>query len=349
MSRGTDNYEEWRGLYEAMNKIKEVAPWEWMYEDDIFGVEYPETKEIGFVSVMGALGEHYAISVYRGWEGLFGFMSLRETSPEEVEMNPELLLDIPQLQASFENRSELTSKDLKVIKALGLKYRGKKAWPLFRSFRPDFVPWYLESEEIRFLQCALERLIEVAPKFKKNPRILRVGDGKVVVYVAKKKGDKLSWKKESRLIEPPKPELLDIFISMDVVDAVKKLPVSEDVFEVDVFMYPVPIQEKRGERPYFLYVFMMIDANSGAIAHIDLLRPEISFKHIWAKVPNKLIEGFSKLGMIPKRIMVNSNLLYDLFLPLSEELDFGLELQDDLPEHGKAINSLLDFLESRDK
>ncbi len=37
-----------------------------MTEGDVFGVQDPDTGELGFVSVMGMLGEHYAVSVYLG-------------------------------------------------------------------------------------------------------------------------------------------------------------------------------------------------------------------------------------------------------------------------------------------
>ena len=44
---------KWRPRYEAADHIKELAPWQWMQESDIFGVQDPETGEFGFVSVMG--------------------------------------------------------------------------------------------------------------------------------------------------------------------------------------------------------------------------------------------------------------------------------------------------------
>ncbi len=60
---------EWRKLYEAAMRVKKIAPWDWMDETDIFGVQNPETDETGFVSVMGAGGEHFAIGVYLGCRG----------------------------------------------------------------------------------------------------------------------------------------------------------------------------------------------------------------------------------------------------------------------------------------
>jgi hypothetical protein len=55
---------EWRKLYQAAIRVKEIASWDWMTETDIFGVQGPETDEIGFVSIMGMLGEHLAVAVY---------------------------------------------------------------------------------------------------------------------------------------------------------------------------------------------------------------------------------------------------------------------------------------------
>jgi len=68
--------EEFRRLYEAAQAFKEQAPWEWMFEDEIFGVRNPETGYIGYASVMGRLGEHLALGVYLGSEGLIGFYQL---------------------------------------------------------------------------------------------------------------------------------------------------------------------------------------------------------------------------------------------------------------------------------
>ena len=100
----TPDIRDWRELYEATVRIKELAPWEWMTEADVFGVRSPETGELGFVSVMGMLGEHYAVSLYLGSEGIHGFLDLQAMGPFA---DPNDLIQIPQLQAAFEDRGEL--------------------------------------------------------------------------------------------------------------------------------------------------------------------------------------------------------------------------------------------------
>jgi hypothetical protein len=152
----------WGRLFESAIRIKQMAPWEWMNETDVFGVQHPQTGEIGFVSVMGTLGEHIAVSLYLGASALAKFMYLQEVPSELFQEYPEILLEIPQLQASFEDRGILDDWDRQLIRNLNLKFRGRNAWPRFQSFRPGFMPWRLEPDEIRFLALALEQLEQVA-------------------------------------------------------------------------------------------------------------------------------------------------------------------------------------------
>lgn len=74
----------WRRLYESAVRIKELSPWEWMTETDVFGVRSSETGELGFVSVMGMLGEHYAVSLYLGSEGITVFWTSRRWAPSRT-------------------------------------------------------------------------------------------------------------------------------------------------------------------------------------------------------------------------------------------------------------------------
>ena len=161
--------DEWKKLYALMAQVEELAPWRWMDEDDIFGIQMPETGELGFVSVMGTLGEHFAVAAYLGARGLSGFWKMHELGPR---LTPEFILQVPQLQASFEDREQITAEDSDVIKKLGLKFRGARAWPQFRSYRSGCLPWYVGKAEGEMLICALEQLIEIAPRFKENPDIL---------------------------------------------------------------------------------------------------------------------------------------------------------------------------------
>jgi hypothetical protein len=83
-------------LYDLAIQIKRLAPWQWMEETDVFGVAHPETDELGFVSVMGSVGEYEAVAVYVGADGLYDFIDLQD----DESATPQRLIEIRHLQAA---------------------------------------------------------------------------------------------------------------------------------------------------------------------------------------------------------------------------------------------------------
>lgn len=324
MADTSPSLEEWRQLYQTAIAVKELAPWEWMNELDLFGVQDPETGEIGFVSVMGQIKEHYGIAVYLGVRGLDGFWELLE---EESAALPEQLLQIPTLQASFEDREFMDARDLQTIKRLGLKFRGRNAWPRFRSIHPGFLPWHLEAPEVRFLNVVLDQLQDVAQRLRENPELLTPSSDQVEEYlvrVPRREGGELTWKDNITRPLAYKPPPIPVSIEADLMQALGQLPVTADEFDLDLFVLPVPVQEK-AERPYFPYALLMMDRGSELIISNEVLAPTPSLEEMWAKVPSIVANCFLELGALPKEIAVNTDLLFDLLEPLAEALDLRVD------------------------
>jgi hypothetical protein len=330
--------DEWRKLYHAAIRVKEIAPWEWMEEADIFGVQDPETGEWGFASVMGVLGEHLAVAVYLGPEGLYSFWAFQQVA---ATAPPEALLGIPHLQASFENRAELSKKDRDVIKELGLKFRGRQAWPMFRSYRPGFLPWVLEPAEARFLACVLEQAVEVTLRFKEDPAMLDTSaDDRYMVRVPREEAGGLVWEDRVETVSPVAPEPIPIVMDVDVLEEVKRLPWSRHTLEVDFFVVPAHVGE-RGARPYFPHMLMVVDSDSGMALGSDLLTPEPGLVEMWGMVPVTLVHKFARLGFVPHRIRVRLPLLAHLLQPLVEELGFEVKVTRVLRSLDQAKEFLL--------
>jgi hypothetical protein len=331
--------EQWRRLYEAAVGVKELAPWEWMTETDVFGVRDPETEEIGFVSVMGMLGEHFGVSLYPNPRALYDFWALEETGPE---INPDALLEIPQFQVSFEDRDQLENRDRKVSKELGFKFRGRKEWPMFRSYRPGFFPWFLEAEEARSLAEALDQLLEVAPRVREDRSLLTPDDESYLVRVAHQKSGTRVW--EDTVMEVPPPEPVSIQIEMDpaALESLESLPQSSHEFEMDLFMFPTPIQGEKGARPVFPYMLLTVDAESGMVLGTELLEPVPSLEAMWGSVPLAVARQLSGLGLRPEQITVGSELLFGLLRPLAESSRFELERSPFLPALHEAREALFE-------
>jgi hypothetical protein len=330
--------DEWQKLYQAAIHLKEIAPWEWMKETDIFGVQDPETEEIGFVSIMGMLGEHLALALYLGAEGLYGFWGFQQVADSAPA---EALLEIPHLQASFEDRGELTKKDRDLIKELGLKFRGRQAWPMFRCYRPGYLPWYLEAPEARSLTYALEQAVEVVLRFKEDPALLDPADDEsYLVRVPREVRGNLVWEDEVVRVPPVEPESISVVMDMEALDRVKQLPRGEHTLEIDFFMFPLPIEE-RGARPYLPHMLLVVEVGSGLILGSELLGPESGLVEMWGSIPVKVVYQIARTGVVPRRIKVRSPQLFALLQLLAEELGFEVKAASRLRDLDRASEFLL--------
>ncbi len=334
---------QWRRLHEAAVGVKELSPWEWMTEADVFGVQDPETGELGFVSVMGLLGEHYAMSLYLGAEGLYAFWNLQNLGPSVGPSSAsEALLEIPQLQVSFEDRNELDARDRKVIKELGFKFRGRKEWPMFRSYRPGFFPWFLEAEEARFLTEALNQLLELAPRFREDRSLLASDGGSYLVRVAHQEGGMHVWEDQVMEVAPPEPVPIRIEMDPQALETLARLPQSGHELEMDLFMFPTPIQGKKGSRPVFPYMLLTVDAGSGMVLGTELLEPTPSLEAMWGSVPLAVARQLAGLELRPKEVTVGTALLFQLLQPLAESARFELKRSHFLPALHEAKEALFE-------
>jgi len=338
--KNTPSLEEWQKLYDLMAQIKDLAPWDWMEEGDIFGIQIPETDELGFVSVMGVLGEHFAIAVYQGVKGLGGFWNMQSKGPQ---LSPEIVLQVPQLQASFEDREMITKEDRDVMKKLELKYRGAKAWPQFRSYRPGCFPWYIEKNEAEMLICALEQLLQVALRFKEDPAILLPADTEHDYLVRVNNHGK--WEDSVKHITFRKEMTLELLMDEEALKHLRKIMPGKLTLEIDLNMMDEPVQEKTGERPFFPFMLMLADHDSGMILGVDLLTPLPSMEAMWSEVPALVVEKLAE-GFPPKEIQVKDDMLYFLLQPVAQELGFSLKKQSRLKEIDRAKRELRKFTNS---
>lgn len=340
------NAQDWTRLIESAGRIKQLAPWQWMDEDDVFGVAHPETGEIGFISVMGALGQHLAVAVYLGASELARFLALHQAPPGVLDEHPELLLEVRHLQASFEDREDLEDWDRQLLRRLNLKFRGRKAWPRFWSFRPGFMPWRLEPEETALLALALEQLEQVAPRLHADRSFL-LGDGPGTFLIRSVRtggGKTLEW--EDRYERLPTPEFPPVPLAWDPSDVkkLKRMPAREDILELDFFQFPGAIGQK-GERPQTGYILLSLHAQSNLIFGAQTLCVTESIEHMWGQIPGLLLSRLAGPGLRPREIHVQSKLLQNVLQPAFKELGTKILLKPMLKKLRAAKREMLAHFE----
>lgn len=317
----------WRPLYELARQIGAMAPWTLMEETDLFAVYDPESDQTGYVSIMGTLGEHRAIDVYLGDDGLRGFLALQESDDHP---QPTLVLSTPQLMLSFEEKSYLDQEDLFIIRELEFKPNNRNEWPMFRSYRPGFAPWMLENSEISFLQAVLEQTLAVLnnPLERGEISTLLAADTLLVRRGMRSKTG-TRWTSETMPLFPPDEEFVFI-IDPELGEAVQHLPKSglRVFLDLQILMNAI---EERGERPYFAYLLAFMDEQSELMIHFDSLTVKNGWHSFLTELPEHILRGLKAIGARPKQLLIRDPIILDMMITMQKQLGLGLQRVSEMP------------------
>lgn len=341
MPENQPSIEDWKSLFEAAVRFKEVGCWNWMWDSDIFGVQNPKNGEIGYCCIMGKNREHYALDVYLGSEGLEVINQMQDQEfPGE---NPDFIFSQYCLMASFEDRKELREKDFEIIKKLGMSFRGRNAWPLFRSYLPGFFPWHLTNSEVDFLLIALQQAIDVSLRFKNNPDLLNPPDGKeenYLVRVSKNVDGTIVWEDQWLPLPPLKFQSpAQLPNPKEAAAELKGFAPEQTLWEADSFYVPNPVRED-GERPYFPRQILFVDHLSGMILHFQLLQPQQDYPKAIADEFKNAVRAFKRY---PKEILVSKEEMLHVLSPIASELGIKIVFAENLPEIERARESMFGF------
>ena len=308
MKEKTPSKEEWQGLYNAAVEFKKLACWDWMYDDDLFGVQNPEDGEVG------------------------------ETDPDAFHYQKCLM-------ASFVDRNYLQKADLQLIKKLGLRFHGRNAWPMFRNYRPGYIPWFLTKKEVLFLTAAIEQAIDVALRFRENEGLLTSpGGDEYLIRVPDKVENIILWK--DRWMKPAPMEKIRVFD--DRVDEVRiqkikrKTDQTDAIWEIEIAFSPTPVREKK-QRPYFPRMLTVLDHYSMMV--LDFHMFEISSDA--AEFRNHLLRFLEKIEMLPKEILIRKDETLQLIAPIASLLEIHVRPVPGLLAFEEFYRSMFDFFQTK--
>jgi len=317
-----------------------------MAETNIFGVRDPETDELGFVSVMGALGEYKGVVVYRGVEGLNGwreFHALLSEDPDGDEVRV-VYRNTSQIQLSFEDSASLEEFDREVFKNSISKFPDDK--PQFRSQWPGYFPWFLTRAEARFLINMLTQTTRVAKEFFYDPNMLSINetdeDKNYLIRTPRFDNGTIRWKNRIQRIDEPPKQLVSLAVEASVIEQLKSLPTG-DPQEIALFTLPSKIGEPN-ERPRVLYALMVANAVTGYVFGFEVLDATGGGDLMYAEVPGQVAAIWLKHEVVPSEVRVRSRRLLGLFGMLCDELKVKLNLVKELPAVDEAKSAFLQWV-----
>lgn len=318
-----------------------------MEETDVFGFEDPENGTLGFVSVMGKLGEFQAISVYRGVKGLYGWRNFEELLKIDAKSDKahDMVYEIPQLQLAFGPPAMLENQDRDIINASGFKF-SKTQMPQFRSYRPGYLPWFLTREEASHLVYALTQTITVASRFFSDANVIPFNedpeDRDYLIRVARLKDSISYWEDSIVTVDPPPIQLLPLSVDDTTLGKLKESPRS-GALEVDLFILPARVG-RSNERPRLIYALIAVDSASDFIVGVELMEAIDGVDLMYANVAETLASDWMQHQIVPQEIRVCSARLLNVLEPLASELGIMLSSAKKLPAVNRAKRSMIAHL-----
>lgn len=323
----------WQELARATLAFYNQAPWEWMPEVHVFGVRLPQ-GQVGYVSVSGHRGDIPGLTVYLGPEGWQAFWAAVEFLAASAEIPAELAWETPALQLAFLPPDDLTPVDRELVQRLGLSAE-VAVWPVWRSLRPGFVPWYLDSSEVVLLSKAVEATVEVAAWLRgQEPDLLlrRLAEGKLLTWVGKGEAPgPVIWMPLPKEVEVPYRSPVDAGLA----EAVRRLPQRKEELEVDCTALPVGVQDPGQERPRVPYLLLAV-TREGEVLTAEALTAEQHVRDVYEQLVSRLLRAFVEAGYRPGRVYVRRPLIEALLTSAADVVGFEVVRESSL----RAVDAL---------
>jgi hypothetical protein len=292
--------EQWKVLYEAATRIKELKPWELFWDMDLIGIRNGAEEDTVFYSILGRGGDCYGIAVYEGYEGLNSFLML--AMQESLKLKPEYaMFNQKTLTCYWGNRDELTDKQRKTIKDLGYSYRGKNRWLYFISYEPGYFPYNMDEAEVLRMSTYLQDLELALHYYNATDIEIDFEHGNMFLFSFGK--DKKTW----NFGEAQLPFTSYCYGNLTIedekfLDRLKKTPRCAAVLEADVAVSGVAVKAEEYDRPVNPALVLLGDAGTGAIINFEMSKPD---DDSIAKLAEIVVDFIFQYGR-PKEIRVSN-------------------------------------------
>lgn len=311
---------EWQDLYQKARLFQVLRPWEWFSDDILIAVEEPVTKDVAYCSIMGAGGMEYGVVAYRGTAGLLSFVLVANDALDEDEM----LLVQDCLSFSLGDREMIYPEDREVHKALGLRFRGRGAWPIFRGHRPGYFPAIPTGQEARFLSTCLGEICGLVEEIRSGRPLPEVTTDSRIL--ARCRDDAGNWRTTS-LPFPPAPPSPSLEVNELPLQRLRRelSPVAQ-TWQIRVQIV-APIVE--GDLSYWAWLLLCVEEKSGLVIMADMGGPDDTPQSQFLKI-------LEQAGALPKELKMTSSYLESQLGPLTEVLGVKIRQVKRLPELDRA-------------
>ena len=303
---------QYEQLLHETSAIVALQPWTHIRESDVFAIEHPETHQLYFTSIFGQNGLDYGFYLAKGYEAYLNLQEWLGQKEEKLKTN-QLALYMMQL-AGYREMSE---PDWQLLQKAGRMTATAKGYPRFKDYTPDYLPWQINDDDATLLCRLLPQIRQVIIKTEKNPSLLDSAKGCLIRRLIHR-----IWQDDYQAIMPKERQLFS-YLRPENPQVIQRLPRKEDwTFECSLFLSVKPILLKEGERPFYPWIFLMVDAKSGQLIDYQLTSKAENF----AAISINMIRVLQKAGCRPCEIKAGSEMARTILSGICQELDIPVSL-----------------------
>ncbi len=331
--------ELWRDLYHAATRLQLLAPWQWMSDSHVFGVNNEHGTRM--VSILGALGEVFGMVTYRGSTGA-NFL-LRLLTGQFAPEDPDGIFCQDALLANFVPLTRLDKPDRNVIQQIGFKaaFSRPKLYPKFKSHKPGYVPWFIDEAEARLLLDDLNNAARFAELLRRIPDLYDShGMPEFPFITATGTGPlsagQLEW--HAIFADPPPPDPAVNPQEFDLAPLMKLPQVARTQWELTAFYSDMRIGEP--PRPFYPKISMGVESSTGIVVGVRTCGTE----HTMAQTAALgLLQSIQAAQCRPEVVKSDSPLLIQALQPIAAALGLRIAHAKSLPMAADARRSLEAF------
>jgi hypothetical protein len=329
----------WRELYQAASSFQLLAPWQWMDDTHILGIN--NDHGVRLVTVLGNMGEIFGLASYRGSVGADFLLRLRrgEFDPENRDTGyaqDALLVD-------FIPRKDLRKEARAIIQQLDFQpsARKPKLFPEFQSHKPGYLPWFIDEAEARLLLDDLRKAVPFAELLRTNLTLYESRQENEFPFFPASVSEPLTLDQFEWHTIVPVPPPADLPVDTHGFDLPTLLALPQPAqitWELTAFYATMAISEP--PRPYYPKMALGVDAVTGMILAFQLGAPDQTMAQTAAR---GLVQSIEASGCRPAAIRMDSTNLMRALQPLADALGAKLLQAESLPMVNEARLSLEAF------
>lgn len=264
----------WKELYEVVENIRVLKPWNYLWDTDLIGIILKDEEEPIFCSIMGKESRCFGIGAYEGIEGLRDFCMIATLDETDLPMEY-VMYEQCSLMLYWGEKEEVPTEQKSVLKECGFNSRGKDQWPYFLSYKNRYAPCTPDQTEVLRLIDLYKNLFMVIRAVKEKRIDAKFDQGEFLCRTYNEETD--LWNIFQALLPKVEKQFPAVVLEDEILrQKLKKRPQIDVEILLDFSYMNASVVDEAYDRPINPLLFIALDDTNNLLITVELLEPKDS-------------------------------------------------------------------------